>query len=66
MSHVTEGIAKATTALSRWALLFNLKSQISADTKKLFGVDFYDPELIWKLDTVYNMTESNKKMWTEH
>jgi uncharacterized protein YdcH (DUF465 family) len=32
------GITKNITALSRWALSFNLRSQISKDTKEMYGV----------------------------
>ena len=36
------GITKNVSALSRWALSFNLRSQIAADTKELYGLNFDD------------------------
>ncbi len=33
------GITKNVYALSRWALSFNLRSDISKDTKAMFGID---------------------------
>ena len=33
------GITKNVTAVSRWALFFNLRSDISQDTKAMFRID---------------------------
>ena len=36
------GITKTTSALSRWALSFNMRAQIASDTRKLYGLTFDD------------------------